>query len=396
LRALPKQIRKQFVPVPDYAKAVSDAMVFADGDLYEAMAHQLLRMTGQRVPIEQLKHVSLDDHYCLNLRLLDAKGKQVAQSRNWDELCEQYGGSADAAINNAPDEKWGRTQITQWDFGELSIKIQLSQAGGIKVDAWPMLVDQHTHVDLKVAMSATFAEHASIQGVIRLARLSANVEIKRHLSSLYKINESAIFVAKVITKKQLEEGIVSLALRKIMKLDEEIPRSELDFNERVQAIKKELPATLKEIAESVFYIHQSYHRIQSHLNGRVSLDCITILNDIKSQLGGLINKHYLNNISWLNFVEYTRYMNAIEVRLEKYQRELPKQRLLSDQLQGYYQTCQKAFELKEKRGEIDTQLIDFRWYLEEYRVSLFAQQLGTKETVSEKRVAQRWRALEGD
>ena len=89
-------------------------------------------------------------------------------------------------------------------------------------------------------------------------------------------------------------------------------------------------------------------------------------------------------------------MNAIEVRLEKYQREIPKQRLLSDQLQGYYQACYKAFEVKEKRGEFDLQLSEFRWYLEEYRVSLFAQQLGTKEPVSEKRVVQRWRALEAD
>lgn len=396
LRALPKQLRKQFVPVPDYAKAISEAMVFAEGDLFEAMAYQLLRMSGQRVPIEQLKQASLDEHYDINLRLLDAKGKQVAQSRDWNQLCEQYGSSADEAINSAPDEKWGRTQITRWDFGDLPVKIQLRQAGGIQVDAWPMLVDQTTHVDLKVAMNASFADHNTVYGIIRLVRLSANSDIKKHISSIFKVNESAIFVAKLMTKKQLEEGIVTLALKKIMKLDDSYPRNEADFNARLVNIKKELPSIFKEIGERVFAIHQSYHRIQSHLNGRVSLDGISILNDIKMQLGGLINKDYLINISWLTFTEYTRYMNAIEVRLEKYQREIPKQRLLSDQLQGYYQGYLKAYELKEKRGEMNKGLIDFRWYLEEYRVSLFAQQLGTKEPVSDKRVAQRWRALDGD
>lgn len=396
LRSLPKQTRKQFVPVPDYAQAVSQAMVFADGDLYEAMSHQLLRMTGHRVTSEELKQATLEDHYRINLRLLDAKGKQIAQGRDWEALCEQFGESAEQAINSAPDEKWGRTQITRWDFGELPVKIQTRQAGGIQVDAWPMLVDQGTHVDLKVAMNASFAEQSSILGVVRLARLALNSEIKKQLSSIFKINESAIYVAKVMTKKQLEEGMLTLALRKIMDLDEKIPRTEKDFENRLLSVKKDLPQVLRDTAEQVFAIHQSYHRIQSHLNGRVSLDGISILNDIKSQLGGLINKQYLFNMSWVVFAEYTRYMNAIEVRLEKYQREIPKQRLLSDQLQGYYQACYKAFEVKEKRGEFDLQLSEFRWYLEEYRVSLFAQQLGTKEPVSEKRVVQRWRALEAD
>ncbi|WP_136680901.1 ATP-dependent RNA helicase HrpA [Neptunomonas sp. XY-337] len=396
LRGLPKQLRKNFVPVPDYANAVAEAMVFADGDLFEAMAHQLLRIGGVRIDPNALRDVALDGHYLFNLKLVDAKGKVIAQSRDWEALCAEYGHLADEEIKSAPGDQWGRKGLTRWDFEDLEEKIQIKQAGGLYVDAWPMLVDRGDSVELTVAMSPDLAAKETVQGICRLMILSANSQVRAAKSSLKALNQNLLFVSKVYTKKQLEDDLVIAAIKRIACLDKQMVRSQSAFNAALAAVKRDLVDTVKEVAALSFEVHRSYHEVQKALNKQVGFDSVTILGDIKQQVQRLVYKGYLAHISWQNLKEYPRYMKAVEIRLEKYPRELTQQRHFSEQLQSYMSRYEQRAESLLKLGQWDERLDSFRWYLEEYRVHLFAQQLGTAEVVSDKRVKQRWNQLQSD
>ncbi len=408
LKGLPKQRRKNFVPVPDYAEALTEAIVFGEGDLCEAMAHQLLRMSGLRLAPSELSEVQLDDHFCINIKLIDDKGVLVAQNRDWNYLCEHYGSHADAALKEGPEECWGRKGITEWDFGEWVEKVQLRQAGGIMIDAWPMLVDRQDSVELMLAMNKAEAVQHSTQGFTRLAMLSMGPQIRASRGKISHLNENLLFASKIFTKKELEENIIRQSVRCTMCLDADssdglgkgLPTSKPEFEARVKIAKVELNEKVQDLSQLIFTIHKQYHTIMKQLNSRVSLEAVTILNDMKSQLEHLVYKNYISNMSWSELSQYPRYMEAIIIRLEKFGREIPRQRMLSDQLQQLWKAYEVLYEQKKKLGVGDllwiVPLNRYRWFLEEYRVSLFAQQVGTLESVSEKRVKQRWKEILSD
>lgn len=396
LKGLPKQVRKHFVPVPDFAKAVAEAMVFGDGNLYEAIAHQLLRMSGTRVDPELLKACELDAHHQMNIRLLDEKGKQVAQGRNWQQLCERFGERAEQAIQESPQETWGRKGITRWDFGELPGRVQLKQAGGIKVDAWPVLLDRQDSVELSVVSDQALAAELTKAGLVRLALLNSASVLKQIRGRLPKLNETLLLSGKIFTKRSLEDQIIHITVRELMKLDEQLPTNQMAFEQRLSQMQRGLSAKVLDACERVYGIQKQVYDINKQLNGKVSFEYVTILNDIKMQLSLLIHPEYLVHISWQRLEKYPRYMDAIENRLEKFARELPRQRMLSEQLQQFYKGYQQLADKHRQLGLWSAEADAFRWYLEEYRVSLFAQQLKTDEPVSEKRVRQRWQTLQRD
>ena len=120
---------------------------------------------------------------------------------------------------------------------------------------------------------------------------------------------------------------------------------------------------------------------------------VTVLNDVKQQLSDLFYKDCLADLNLEKLQDYPRYLNAVKLRLEKFRRNLRQETLLSDQLQKYRQQYLARLEKNTKQGIYDVELENYRWLLEEYRVSLFAQQLGTRATVSEKRLKQFWDKL---
>mgnify|MGYP000707356134 CR=1 FL=1 len=395
LRGLPKQLRKNFVPIPDYVNAFLDAASFAEGDLYEALALQLKRMTGVVVDPAQLRDISLEDHHRINIALLDSKGKQMGQSRDWEQLCSRYGDQAEEAILDDSPSQWGQKGLTRWEFGELKERITVRQAGGLELEAWPSLVDRTDSVELTLAMSPAQAASQSVLGVARLFLLSMKEQVRQLKGKLPDLQSSLMLAGGLFDKKQLEDQILLQSARRVFELDEALPRSRDQFESLLKNEGGRFAKVAAEVSALVLKCHQRYHQIQKRLKGRIDLAAVTILNDIKQQLAGLIHSEYVAKTPWQMLKEYERYMNAVELRLEKYQRDLNQQRFYSDQLSGFWQQYEQRLQQHEKQGFVDDELTAFRWMLEEYRVSLFAQQLGTLMTVSEKRLRQQWQRVQG-
>ncbi len=390
LKGLPKQLRKHFVPVPNYAEAFCSAVVFAEGDLYEALSLQLLRMTGTRVQPEVLRQVSLEKHLQFNLRLRDDRNSVIGSGRDWEGLNKRFGERAEEALQSGPSEQWGQSGLTAWSFGELPESVHLRQAGGIEVEAWPALIDCKDSVELKVLPSADLARHESLRGVARLLLLSLPAQQLKYLRrDIPRLNESLILAGKLFDRKTLEDDALVLAAQRAAGMSvQNLPRDQQMFDQLRERMRAGMAAELEKLGSFIHLCHQSVHRINKQLNGRINLQAVSVLNDIKQQLAELMKKHYLieAEAEWLP--EYPRYLKAIELRLEKYQRDLRQQSLWSEQLAGLQQQYMKKQQNYMARNERPEALVRFRWLLEEYRVSLFAQQLGTKESVSEKRLKQ--------
>lgn len=394
LKGLPKQVRKNFVPIPNYVDAFVETVNFGEGDLHEALANYLRRRTGVVLDTAQLKAVALDDHLKTNIKLLQSSGKQIAQSRDWDELCDKYGEQAEEAVLEDSSAQWGRSGISQWDFGDLSPSIKLRQAGGIEVEAYPALVDKETSVDLTLMMSSVMAARSSINAVARLYLFKLKEQIRMLRGKLPDIDRSIIYGAGLFDKKTLENHIFLQAARQVFLLDESLPRDNAEFEQRWHCYRDRFVDTAAKLAKFVFDSHQRFHQIQKKFKGKVDLAAVNILNDMKQQLSGLIHKNYLIDSNWDRLKEFKRYLGGIELRLEKYQRDINQQRFYSEQLADFWQIYQKRLELHRKQDIADVELDNFRWMLEEYRISLFAQQLGTRLTVSEKRLKQQWQKVQ--
>ncbi|GAA0686944.1 ATP-dependent RNA helicase HrpA [Marinobacterium maritimum] len=395
LKGLPKQLRKHFVPVPNYAEAFCNVVVFAEGDLYEALSLQLLRMTGTRVQPDVLREVKLEAHLKFNLRLRDDRNKVIGSGREWELLNKRFGERAEAALQSGPSESWGQQGLTSWSFGDLPESVHLRQAGGIEVEAWPALIDRKDSVELKVLPSADLARHETLRGVARLLLMSLPAQQVKYLRrDIPRLNESLILSGKLFDRKTLEDDALVLAAQRASGLTEgNSPRESGAFDRLREQMRANIADELEALGGFIHGCHQSVHRINKQLNGKINLQAVPVLNDIKQQLAELMSRHYLleADVSWLP--EYPRYLKAIELRLEKYQRDLRQQCLWSDQLAGLRQQYLKKQQEYQARNERPESLVRFRWLLEEYRVSLFAQQLGTKESVSEKRLKQALQTL---
>ena len=394
LKALPKARRKHFVPIPDYVHAFIESVDFAQGSLLEQLSHHLLRMTGIKLEIAEFNQVPLARHLQFNIKLLDNQQKQVTQGRDIEQLADQYSSLVETTLQQSNEKPWGQAGLKTWSFGDFPEKVEVEQ-GGIKVQAWPALVLKSGEVDLILSMNQGYAQRKSLQAMTHFASEYLVSKLKKIRSKIPKTTESTLFIGKKFNKKSLENEIHSFALREALQLMEDLPRTEAAFVKRLgqSAVIEDYRHWLVKIAEQVHLLHRHYHQLQKTLSGTQLLATITVVSDIKGQLEQLFSKDYLSHISWQRLDQYTRYMKAIESRLDKYQRELPRQRLLSAQVNTLEQRLYKKLELDAQRREVNPDLVAYRWLIEEYRISLFAQQVGTKETVSEKRMQQKWQKI---
>jgi len=394
LKGLPKQLRKHFVPVPEYARAFCEAAVFGDGDLYEALSHQLLRMTGTKVTPEQLRASALEPHQQLNLSLVDAQEQIVGEGRDWEQLNQRFSAEAEAAIQSGSDHSWGKERIVRWDFGDLVKSVRVKQAGGIEVEAWPGLQDQGDSVELKLFSGADEALYRSRRAIARLLLLGMSEVVKYVRRQLPDMDKMLLLSGKRFDRRRLEEEILLKAVWRAAGLnDDSMVRTKAEFDAALEQGRANLADSADALCRFVLQCHRRLHAIDKRLGGRIELGAVTVLNDVKQQLADLIHPRFLSETPDLWLVEYPRYLEAIEMRLDRFQRELRQQVLLSEQLQTLRQQYEKRREEATARnaltGEDLRELREFRWWLEEYRVSLFAQQLGTRFSVSEKRLKKR-------
>ncbi|ACE83404.1 ATP-dependent RNA helicase HrpA [Cellvibrio japonicus] len=391
VKGLPKQWRKHFVPVPDVVDKVLASVTPDNKPLTEVLALQLKRLTGIEIPREAWLDAPLDAFYQFNIHVLDERGKIMASGRELAPLREQYRERVQQNIQSAASNI-ERDAITQWDFGELSQSIQLPRAG-VSIRAYPALVDKHTSVSLQVTDNPMQALDITQRGLARLLFLGSAAKVKYLQKELFKTQQVALTLAGIGNREQVIDDLVMAAIKHLVLSDQTaMPRTQAAFETCLQQVNEQLIPTAQSLAELLQSSLVLLVDLKKQLKQQKNMLLLAYtLSDIQQQLAELFYPGlvYKTPRDW--FAQYPRYLQAILLRLEKAQLNPQKDKLTIQQITPYRQ---RWVDYLAKEGDYvinqQSSLMDYRWWVEELRVSLFAQTLKTRIPVSDKRLDKQW------
>jgi ATP-dependent helicase HrpA len=390
LKGLPKQWRKQFVPVPHYVDQILARVAPQNRALTEVISEQLQRLTGVELPADVWNDVSLDDYYRMNIHVLDEEGRVIERGRDLTRLREKYRDQIQAGLQEAGSDI-EREDLTRWDFGELPETCSF-QRGAVTMRGYPALVDEQGKVALRVLDNPLEARYQSRRGVARLIALMESQTTKYLQKNLLKNKDIGLTVVDLGRREAVVDDAVMAAIGKACLEGKPLPRTAEDFQRcrqggagEIVGYANQYEALLLEILTGVIAIKKQMKQSKN------SLALTFTFADIKDQLDRLLYRGFLwdTPLDWLQ--QYPRYLKAIQIRLDKAAADPQKDKLAIASLQDHWQRHdQRMVKLGAASYAEDEQWQLYRWMLEELRVSLFAQSLKTRMPVSDKRLVKQW------
>ncbi len=380
IKGLPKQLRKHFVPAPDFATACVESLSASDS-LYAGVSRQLQAMTGVECPVSELLRVQLPAHLRMRFCVLDEQGETLATGRGLGELQRQC---AEAPATHG-DAGFERDGLRDWDFGELPHYLESTQ-DGMTVRVYPALAAVKDGVALRCFASAERAGVAMRAGLRELVKRRLHRELRYLRRNIPHLNEMCIWFVRVGTCERLREDLLDAALTHSVLGDAPEPRDRDAFEALLERGRGALTSAANELAQSTRQILELHHEISNRLSGTLPLNWIEAARDIHDQLKHLIYPGFLCATPWAKFAEFPRYLRAVQVRLDTLDHNPERDRQRRAQIEPLWATCKRllAGEDAQRNG-----ILEVRWLMEELRVSVYAQQLGTRDKVSIARVERR-------
>ena len=396
VRGLPKALRKNFVPVPDFVGAALSKVQFAEGSLPLSLGRELTRMTGARVSDEAWAEsaAQLDGHLRMNLEVVDNQGKLLGEGRDLAVLTARFTEATQAGLA-LPITAKSQQPVEAKVFSEVAAKTQ-QQVAGLSMTVYPALVEDAGVVKegrFPTQAEAQFQHRRALQRLL-LQQLAEPAKFLRN--KLPGLTELALLYRDMGRIDALVEDILLASLDScILDGEASLPRDGAGLAALAERKRGEWTAHAERLAKLTLETLTLWHGLQKRFKGKIDLAQAMALNDIKLQLGNLVYPGFVRETpaQWLK--ELPRYLKAIEQRLDKIGSQVQRDRVWSGELAGYWQQYQARLGKHSQEGKRDTHLLLYRWLLEEYRVSLFAQQLGTKLPVSDKRLSKQWSSVDG-
>ncbi len=390
VRALPKTLRKNFVPVPDYISGALESLSPCDEPLTDMLAHQLLRMSGVRIAEDSWSLGSLDDHHRMNYRVLDDDGNMLGQGRDLNTLRQRYAEMSQESIRKLSKSHLEQEGLLDWTCGELPEEI-IRKAGSLVLKSYPALVDCKDSVAVQLFESKAMAEFENDKGLTRLLRIRLASQLKFALSKMAKLKQTKLLATNLLNHKDLEDDLLNLLVSGVFLTDDlPRPRNRDAFVQLIESQKAQVVPFAEKVDALLSDIFKRAQGISKSLKGKISFDRALALADIKQHLSRLLEKGFMSKagMEWLS--HYPRFLQGIELRFEKLPAQVNRDLAWAEELNMLQQKYQRRLETHQKHKLIDPQLQLYYWMVEEYRVSLFAQQLGTRFPVSEKRLKKLW------
>ncbi len=374
IRALPKALRRNFIPVPDFARACLENLQ-PEKALLPQLSAQLRRMTGVEVKPEDWNPQAIDRHFHMRYAV-EREGEVLATGRSLAELQAQLGGEASEQFRaRADDASLARSGLMDWDFDVLPERIKLQGGGGIT--SFPALVDYSDSVAIELFESQQEADFYHPSGVARLMMFRLRDTVRYMTKNLPGIDRSALAYASIGSKADLVDDLLMATL--IDAIGKPAPREKEDFDHRLEALRPRFLSLANERAEILGKILEAWRKARSVLE-EAQLPGPQ-REDIGEQMDYLIYEGFLRATPADAFVRLPAYFQAIVKRIEKYpnaqdDRSLPVLRELWQQWLEFESDQQGDAKQRER----------IRWMIEEWRINLFAQPMKTRFPVSEKKI----------
>ncbi len=383
LKSLPKQVRRDLVPVPDHARAVLQRLTPHERNLLPALEAELRRMTGVIVPPGSWDLDRVPEHLKTTFRVVDEHGAALDEGKDLRALQQRLKPEVRAEISAAAEDV-ERSGVRSWDFGDLPATFETRRAGQA-VKAYPALVDEGDSVAVRVFDTPAEQSRALWQGTRRLLLLTVPSPVKalqRGLSTTAKLVFSRSPHGDVTT---LLEDCVSCAADKVV-ADAGGPARDADGFERlVEKARANLNATASDTVSKVERVLVAAQNVDSRISSARTLPPDS-LADIRTQLSHLVHAGFVTGTGWQRLPDVARYLRALEHRLDKLEQHPQRDREWMQRVADVEQRYQDMLDSVPDGHPVGESLSAIGWMIEELRVSYFAQEVKTAHSVSDKRI----------
>jgi ATP-dependent helicase HrpA len=416
LKALPKQVRRHVVPVPEFVTRFLEDQ--EDGEREEentaqpqgkasraaapltaALAAFIQAKTGIPVPSGAWEHEEPPPHLLMNYRIVDEAGDELAMSRDLAQLKAQLGRAAQLTFSEAgPGERLPieRDEVKRWDFGDLPEEIPFTRAGR-RLVGYPALALREDKVSIQLFDTRDAAQASMRAGVRQLLRCELREQVKQLEKNLRGqnrvVSQAVLQLHSLIDPETLRKDMLDAISDRAFIADDALPRREQEFAAQRQRARVRLPA----VAEALLRTVQSIANELQGLTSRMSAAGPSVgklKKELEQQLHQLIYSGFLSSTPWEQLQHLPRYIKGMALRLDKYGANPERDMRHGSVVAGFWNQYSQRLQKHRKAGFSDPALTGFRWQIEELRISLFAQELKTPHPVSQKRLQKLWEQVE--
>ncbi len=391
IKALPKQIRRICVPVPDFITKFLESNPDRQATIIPQLAHFIAKSASDMRILEQIDQDAwaaqeLPEHCYLNLRIIDDGGQELAGGRKLHELQQQLGQAAAVTFRDNTQE-FERDNVTTWDIGTLPESIKFARGKQQLTGYLGLQKEKDGRIALRLFDTTEAAEQAHRQGVIELMKLQLKEQVKDLNKGIQGFTQAAMLL-KHINADTLRDDLTQAVCDRAFIGEDELPRNEKAFKEQIKRARSRLPA----VKEALSRYLQETAAAYAELNGKLGKHPLTHL--LRLRLQTLLAAGFATRTPWAQWPRLPIYLKAMTLRLEKYSSNPARDAAREADIQELEQMWQEKTDGLVKQGlPVSDDLTAFRWMIEELRVSLFAQELKTPYPVSVKRLLKEWERL---
>ena len=392
IKALPKQIRRICVPVPDFITKFLESNPDRQAAIIPQLAHFIAKSAGDMRILEQIDQDAwaaqeLPEHCYLNLRIIDDGGQELAGGRKLHELQQQLGQAAAVTFRDNTQE-FERDNVTAWDIGTLPESIKFARGKQQLTGYLGLQKEKDGRIALRLFDTTEAAEQAHRQGVIELMKLQLKEQVKDLNKGIQGFTQAAMLL-KHINVDTLRDDLTQAVCDRAFIGEDELPRNEKAFKEQIKRARSRLPA----VKEALSRYLQETAAAYAELNGKLGKHPLTHLMRLRLQT--LLAAGFATRTPWAQWPRLPIYLKAMTLRLEKYSSNPARDAAREADIQELEQMWQEKTDSLIKQGQpVSDDLAAFKWMIEELRVSLFAQELKTPYPVSVKRLLKEWDGLD--
>lgn len=384
LKNLPKPVRRNLAPLQATARECAEKINTGAGSLVSSLSEYLARSRDMTIDGAGRATIDLPDYLRMNVCILDDARTVIAQGRDLRTLQRALAGKVQDCFSNIGTGVFPRTGIQQWDFGDLPATLTI-KINALPVTGYPALTDMQRSVSLQVYATREEAAAVMQAGLQRLFMLELRKEFSYLKKNLPRLKDMSLCYATIGTPEELQQDLLELTAARVFLHDRADLRRRQDFMQRKETGLKHLFHEADSLCSLAYGILSRYHALQRRLDDIPSGRDATA-KDIHEHLEYLVHRKFLILTDMMLLEHYPRYLDAIGKRIEKlsYAPQKDERQLLK--IRFFCDANRNLPDPGGVSGSLRSVIIEYRRMLEEYRVSLFAQELGTVVKVSEGRL----------
>ena len=391
IKALPKQIRRICVPVPEFITQFLSQNPDRNAPILPQLAQAIAKTAGDIRILEQINQdewaaFRLPEHCYFNLRIIDDGGQELAMGRDLIQIQQQLGKAAATTFRDNTQE-FERDNVTAWDIGTLPESIKFARGKQQLTGYLGLQKEKDGRIALRLFDTSAAAEQAHRLGVIELMKLQLKEQVKDLNKGIQGFTQAAMLL-KHINADTLRDDLTQAVCDRAFIGEDELPRNEKAFKEQIKRARSRLPA----VKEALSRYLQETAAAYAELNGKLGKHPLTHL--LRQRLQTLLAAGFATRTPWAQWPRLPIYLKAMTLRLEKYSGNPARDAAREADIQELEQMWQEKTDSLVKQGQpVSDDLAAFKWMIEELRVSLFAQELKTPYPVSVKRLLKVWEGI---